>query len=167
MRDCALAEIVAAFGRCDTTEYLAWLEARVGATPQCAISRYLLGCQYFDRGRTAQAVRQMMTAHHLEPCLESAALLVFSGLNLIRQRSGTMLSVLLETWTEYGKPPFDRFSGERHVLDAFVERSDAIANASPLARRLWRLPIRLLRRELVAAVASADARQYSLLLAPA
>ena len=166
MRDHALAEILAAAERSSAADYVAWLEARAEAEPRCALTHYVLGCQYYDRGRFAQAVRQMMPAHHLDPSLESAALLVFTGLNLVRRRSGPILKVLLETWRDYSKPPFDRFASERHVLDAFAEPTRAIAGATPLVRHFWRLPIRTLRQELTAAVASADAGQYSLLFAP-
>ena len=166
MQNHALAEIVAVAKSSNVANYVSWLEARVAASPQCALTRYALACQYFDHGRVAQAVRQMMPAHHIEPRLESAALLVFTGLNLVRRRSGPMLDVLLETWNDYGKPPFDRFVAERRILDAFAESTRAIAGAAPLARHFWRLPIRSLRQELAVAVASADAGQYSLLLAP-
>lgn len=142
------------------------LEERLAAEPRCAISRYLLGCHYFDRGRSALAVRQMMIAHHAEPRLQSAALLAFAGLNWVSRRGARLLPVLLETWEEFRRPEFDRFSVERRVLDAFAEPDPGLEHVGPLARRLWRLPIRPLRAQIREAILSHDAVLYPRLAAP-
>ncbi len=158
--------IVAAQARCPTTEFVQWLERRLETEPRCAISHYLLGCHCLDRGRPAPAVRHMMVAHHAEPALESAALLVFAGLNWISRRSAALLPVLLDTWEEFRRPEFDRRPKERRLLDAFAEPREELNGVSPLARRLWRLPIRALRAQIREAVRSPKAARYPLLLAP-
>jgi hypothetical protein len=147
-----------------------WLDAlrrAVRERPRCGVGRYLLGCELLDQGQTATAVRQMMVAHHVEPALESAALLVFAGLDCV-SRSGTLLlPALLDTWEEFRRPEFDRARFERALLDAFDEPLTGVAGISPLALRLWRLPIRTLRAQIRAAVLSQDAAHYPMLLAPA
>ena len=109
----------------------------------------------------------MMIAHHAEPGFESAALLVFAGLNWASRRRAALLPVLLDTWEEFRRPEFDRQQDERHLLDAFAKPSDELNGVSPLAQRLWRLPLRTLRAQIREAVLSPDAGQYALLLAPA
>jgi hypothetical protein len=144
-----------------------WLQLRLETEPRCPVTRYLLGCHCFDRGRRAQAVRHMMIAHHAEPTLESAALLVFSGLNWINRPATQLLPVLLDTWEEFRRPEFDRHHQERRLLDAFAQPRDELNGVSPLAQRLWRLPIRTLRSQIREAVRSPDAGLYPLLLATA
>lgn len=109
----------------------------------------------------------MMIAHHAEPQLESAALLVFAGLNWIGRRGQMLLPVLLETWDEFRRPEFDRRPRERALLDAWTEAAPAGRELSPLARRLWRLPIHTLRAQLRQAVMTRDEALYELLAAPA
>ena len=161
-----LNEIVSAQAQRPPTEFIAWLGCRLQAMPRCPISRYLLGCYCFDRGRPAPAVRHMMIAHHADPALESAALLVFAGLNWVSRRKVALLPVLLDTWEEFRRPEFDRHREERRLLDAFARPREALNGVSPLARRLWRLPIRTLRAQIREAVLSPTAPQYPLLLAP-
>lgn len=143
------------------------LEARLSSDARRPIANYLLACDAFDRGHCATGVRRMMIAHHAEPALESAALLVFAGLNWGRRREAPLLEVLLDTWEEFRRPEFDRRRKERRLLDVFAEPHDGLDGVSPLARRLWRLPIRTLRAQIREAVRSSDAAPYSLLLAPA
>ncbi len=136
--------------------------------PRCPEAHYLLGCACFDRQQVACGVRHLMTAHHLDPRLESAALLVFAGLNWARRPEQRLLAVVLETWHEFRQPPFDRRRCERRLLDALADHTGPPAHASPLARRLWRLPIQTLREQLSQAVAAAtvdviDPRLASLL----
>lgn len=109
----------------------------------------------------------MMTAHHAEPAFESAALLVFAGLNWVSRPRAALLPVLLDTWEEFRRPEFDRRPKERRLLDAFATPLDQLNGLSPLARRLWRLPIRSLRAQIRAAVLSPEAKRFPLLLAPA
>ncbi|GEM_PF-931590 len=135
--------------------------------PRCALTHYLLGCLCFDRGQRACGVRHMMVAHHVEPALESAALLVFAGLNWTDRADVPMLPVLLDTWEEFRRPNFDRRQQERRLLDAFAETCDGLEDASPLARRLWRLPIRVLRAQIREAAVTALAPAHRLLLATA
>lgn len=142
------------------------LEESLARDPRCPLTRYLLACQCFDRGRTAPAVRHMMVAHHREPDLESAALLVFAGLNAIRQRGRPLLPVLLETWEEFRRPRFDRYACERALLDAFAEPAPRLDAAAPLARRLWRLPLRTLRQQIAIAVSDRDTALFPLLITP-
>ncbi|MFQ5807340.1 MAG: hypothetical protein ACE5I3_12910 [Phycisphaerae bacterium] len=163
----SLNEIVAAHTQRSATEVVAWLEHRLKSEPRCPVTRYLLACHCFDRRRCAQAVQHMMTAHHAEPAFESAALLVFAGLNWASQRKAACLPVLLDTWEEFRRPEFDRHRKERRLLDAFAKPREELNGVSPLARRLWRLPIRTLRAQIREAVLSPNAGQYPLLLAPA
>ena len=143
------------------------LAERLARAPRCPVTRYLLGCQCFDRGRSAAGVRHMMVAHHAEPQLQSAALLVFAGLNWGGRAGTALLPVLLDTWEEFRRPEFDRLPRERVLLDAFAEPDPGLAQMPPLARRLWRLPIRTLRAQIRTAIVSRDAGLYPLLTAPA
>ena len=160
-------EIVTARGEYSAAQFAAWLRRRLETEPRCPVTRYLLACHCFDRGRRAQAVRHMMIAHHAEPALESAALLVFSGLNWINRPATELLPVLLDTWEEFRRPEFDRHHQERRLLDAFAQLRDELNGVSSLARRLWRLPIRTLRSQIREAVRSPNAGLYPLLLATA
>jgi len=160
-------EIVAAQSRCAPAESIEQLEQRFKQEPRCPITNYLLGCHGFDRGRCAHAVRHMMTAHHAEPAFESAALLVFAGLNWISRRGEALLPVLLDTWVEFRRPEFDRHRKERRLLDAFDKPLEDYGAVSPVARRLWRLPIGTLRVQIREVVLSQNAERYPLLLAPA
>lgn len=162
-----LDKIVTAHTQLPQAEFVEWLERRLETEPRCPVAHYLLACHYFDRGHDAQAVRHMMIAHHAEPAFESAALLVFAGLNWVQRRKAPLLPVLLDTWEEFRRPEFDRHHKEQRLLDAFARRLEELNGVSPLARRLWRLPIRTLRAQIREAVLSADAEQYPLLLAPA
>jgi hypothetical protein len=109
----------------------------------------------------------MMTAHHAEPALESAALLVFAGLNWCRRGETPLLPVMLDTWVEFRRPEFDRRRKERKLLDLFAEPHEGLDGVSPLARKLWRLPIRALRAQIREAVRTPEEAPYPLLLAPA
>lgn len=150
-----------------TPELCEKLRVRLASEARCPVANYLLACDAFDRGRCASGVRSMMIAHHAEPTLESAALLVFAGLNWGKRRETPLLEVLLDTWEEFRRPEFDRKRKERRLLDAFAQPHERLDGVSPLARRLWRLPIRTLRDQIREAVRSADAAPYSLLLTPA
>jgi len=162
-----LGEVVDLVRRTRADELGDRLAARLTDHPRCAGTRYLLGCQCLERGRPATAVRHMMVAHHAEPDLQSAALLVFSGLNWIERRGAPLLSVLLDTWNEFRRPEFDVRRRERRLLDALAESDPGLECVSPLARRLWRLPIRTLRAQIREAIVSKDAGLYPLLSAPA
>ena len=162
-----LNSIATARAGCPTAEFVPWLTQHLETRPRCPIGRYLLGCHCFDRGQRAQAVRHMMIAHHADPALESAALLVFAGLNWVRRRDAALLNVLLDTWEEIRRPGFDRHIHERCLLDALAPPREELSGVSPLARRLWRLPIRTLRAQIREAVLSPETRSYALLLAPA
>jgi hypothetical protein len=109
----------------------------------------------------------MMIAHHAQPDFESAALLVFAGLNWIGRRGAPLLPVLLDTWEEFRRPQFDRYPQERMLLDAFAEPAVGLERVSPLAQRLWRLPIAALRSQIHEALLSRDAELHPLLTAPA
>lgn len=115
----------------------------------------------------AIAVRHLMIAHHVEPQLESAALLAFTGLNWIERPTAALLPIMLETWEEFRRPDFDRTARERHLLDAWAEDAPDFEPEAPLARRLWRLPIRTLRMQLREALVSPDPHRYPQLSAPA
>jgi hypothetical protein len=161
------ANIAREYVHAPADQLAALLEERLAATPRCPVTHYLLGCQHFDRGRAARAVRHMMIAHHAEPQLQSAALLAFAGLNWVSRRGNALLPVLLETWEDFRRPDFDRFRRERLLLDAFAEPDPGLEHVGPLARRLWRLPIRTLRAEIRTVLASHDAALYPLLTVPA
>lgn len=162
-----LAEIATRLARVGPDQRSADLRRRLAAEPRCPVARYLLACECFDRGRPALAVRHLMVAHHSEPRLQSAALLVFAGLNWIARWGTPLLPVLLDTWEEFRRPAFDVTAFERRLLDAFHEPDPGLAEAAPLAQRLWRLPIRRLRAEIEAALASRDANVCAHLTAPA
>lgn len=161
------AELLQRYAHTPSERLTALLEARVLVEPRCAVTRYLLGCQCFDRGRSATAVRHLMIAHHVDVQLQSAALLVFAGLNWVSRRGAQLLPVLLETWEEFRRPEFDRTRRERLLLDAFAAPDPGLETMPPLARRLWRLPMQVLRAEIREAVLSRDAGLYPLLAAPA
>jgi hypothetical protein len=160
----SIHEIAAAHRSCSAAEFGEWLRRRLATAPRCPETNYLYACHCFDRGRRTQAVRYMMTAHHTEPALESAALLVFAGLNWVNRRAEALLPVLLDTWEEFRRPEFDRYYKERRLLDAFAGPRDELDGVSPLARRVWRLPIRTLRAQIREALLSPDAGPYPLLL---
>lgn len=160
-----MLDSVVAYAQRPPSEFVAWLQERLESEPRCPVTRYLLGCHCFDRGRWAQAVRHMMTAHHAEPAFESAALLVFAGLNLVSRQGSALLPVLLDTWEEFRRPEFDRHRKERRLLDALAGPAERLDGASPLARRLWRLPIRALRTQIREAVLSPGTGRHPLLLA--
>lgn len=160
-----LNRIVAARRQCSRAEFVARLARHLDDEPRCPIAHYLLACDCFDRERCAQAVRHMMIAHHAEPAFESAALLVFAGLNWLNRRGAALLPVLLDTWVEFRRPEFDRHRKERRLLDAFAKPMQGLNGVSPLARCLWRLPIRTLRAQIREALLSQNTDQYPLLLA--
>ncbi len=141
-----------------------WLHRRLAAAPRCPVGRYVRGCLHFDRGRIALGVRDLMIAYHAEPQYESAALLVFAGLSL-GGRPGPLLPALLSAWEEFRRPEFDRRARERLLLDAFDEPLAGGERLSPLARRLWRLPIPRLRAELRSVADSTAGVPSPLLLA--
>jgi len=167
MRIRRLARLIDEFAGRTADQLAVQLQARLQGDPTCPVARYLLACQSFDRGRSALAVRHLMVAHHAEPRLESAALLVFAGLNWIGRRGEALLPVLLDTWEEFRRPEFDRYRAERLLLDAFTAPDPGLALVSPLARRLWRLPIHTLRAQIHQAVMSRDTALYPLLMARA
>ncbi len=167
MKTRILNQVCAAREQRSAADFADWLEQRLRAEPRCPVARYLLACHCFDRGRCAQAVRHMMTAHHAEPAFESAALMVFAGLNWLSRPKSALLPVLLDTWEEFRRPEFDRNHKERRLLDAFAQPQESLNGVSPLARRLWRLPIPTLWTQLREAVVTADRDHYSRLLAPA
>jgi hypothetical protein len=156
-------QTLARFARCAADRLPAALEDALATNPLCPVTRYLLGCACLDRQRPALAVRHMMVAHRNDPQLQSAALLAFAGLNWINTPATPLLPVLVETWEEFRRPEFDRHRRERRLLDAFAEPDPGLGNVTPLARRLWRLPIPMLRAQIREAIASRDANLYSLL----
>lgn len=162
-----LMRILDMYTRCPAEQLAARLEARLTEQPRCPVSRYLAACRCFDGGQPAHGVRHMMVAHHAEPQFESAALLVFAGLKWGSRRGAPLLPVLLDTWEEFRRPEFDRCRKEQLLLDAFAEPAVGLAHVSPLARRLWRLPIPTLRTQIRDAVTTPDAELYPLLTAPA
>jgi hypothetical protein len=117
-------------------------------SPRCAVTRFLAGCEAFDAESPAIAVRHMMVAHHSQPQLQAAALLVFAGLSRVQHTDQPLLSTLLETWEEFRRPAFDQTPAEQALLDCFTEPEPMWDNVSSLARRLWRLPIRTLREQI-------------------
>lgn len=162
-----ISQLVRTYARCRPEELVARLRKQLESEPRCPVARYLTACQCFDRGRLAQAVRHMMVAHHAEPQFESAALFVFAGLNWISRRGTPLLPVLLDTWEEFRRPQFDRCRRERALLDAFAEPEPGLDRVAPLARRLWRIPVQVLRTQIREAILSRDAGLYPLLTAPA
>jgi len=117
-------------------------------TPRCPVTRYLAGCEAIDANRPALAVQHMMVAHHSAQELQSAALLVFAGLSWVEQTERPLLNTLLDTWEEFRRPAFDQTPGERALLDCFAEPEPAWDGVTSLARRLWRLPIMILRQQI-------------------
>lgn len=162
-----LSELVATYADCSGDERSARLEARLRPHPRCPVARYLLACDCFDRGRAAVGVQHMMIAYHAEPDLQSAALLAFAGLSWVSRPSDPLLPVLLETWEEFRRPGFDRTRKERLLLDAFTDNQTELHGVGPLARRLWRLPIRMLRVQIREAVLTRNVELYPILLSPA
>jgi hypothetical protein len=137
--------------------------AQLEQTPTCGLSRYLLGCLSVDAGQVALGTRHFMIAHHQEPQYRSAALLVFTGLAWSRRTTDAFLPVLLDTWEEFRHPAFDIEPREQALFDAFGETFPGDARATPLAARLWRLPIRTLRTALREALAHVDQAPLTIL----
>ncbi|MEW6252116.1 MAG: hypothetical protein AB1716_15870 [Planctomycetota bacterium] len=163
-----LGELAREYARTPAERLRGALDQRLAVDSRCPVARYLLACWCFDRGQPATAVRHMMVAHHAEPQLQSAALLVFAGLNWVTRRNTPLLPVLLETWEEFRRPEFDCLPRERALLDAFAAAPEpGLAQLPPLATRLWRLPIVTLRAQIREAVLSRDAGLYPLLAATA
>ncbi|QOJ15740.1 MAG: hypothetical protein HRU75_14305 [Planctomycetia bacterium] len=159
-----LYEELAALHRAGSDRLEARLDERLATHPRCPAARYLRGCACFDRGRVATGVRHFMVAHHADAALQSAALLVFAGLNLTARRGAALLPVLLDTWEEFRRPQFDRFARERRLLDALAEPPPS-EGLPPMARRLWRLPLRTLRAQIRQAVLSGDVAMFPMLSA--
>lgn len=159
--------MVSSFAGLKGDELSARIEARLVEAARCPAARYVAACQCFDRGRPAPGVRHMMIAYHAEPRLQSAALLAFAGLNWVSRPRAALLPVLLETWEEFRRPDFDRSRTERVFLDAMAEPEPGVEGLGELARRLWRIPIRILRAQIREAVLRRDAALCPLLLAPA
>ncbi len=163
----ALSRLLQQFAGVASAQRDSWLAARLMTEPRCPVARYLTACRSFETNHPAEAVRHMMISHHAEPQFESAGLMVFAGLNWVSHRGKALLPVLLATWEEFRRPEFDRTARERILLDACAEPIVGLERLSLLARRLWRIPIQSLRRQLRTAVQSGDASQHALLLAPA
>lgn len=143
-------------------------QQRLSAHPRCGVARFLAGCMALDRNRPAIAVQHFMIAHHAEPDLEAAALLVFAGLSWVPRRARPLLPVLLETWEEFRRPKFDRRPRERALLDALATPLiSGLDRLSPLAQRLWRLPISSLQTQLAQAVDSRESDRFRPLLVSA
>jgi hypothetical protein len=159
-----LPDILAEFIACRGPERAALLASRLRQRPRCATTRYLAGCTCFDEGFPALAVRHMMIAHHAEPNLQSAALLVFTGLNAIARRGDSLLPIVVDTWEEYGRRPFDVTPRERFLFDALAAPDPGLGS-DVLARRLWRMPLETLREQLQAALQTRDAGLYPRLTA--
>lgn len=124
---------------------------RLAQTPRCPLTRYLIGCDAWDRDRPASATRHFMIAYHAEPRLASAALLVFAGLVYFSRSDQSLLHAIEQAWGDFRRPEFDVSLRERRLLDAL----DAPPPSGPPARveyaSFWRLPIARLRGELRAA----------------
>jgi len=155
------------YAGCPPERLAAMMQDRLREQPRCPVTRFLLGCQCFDRGRSAEAVRHLMIAHHAEPGFKSAALLVFAGLNWVSRKNAALLPVLVETWEEFRRPTFGEDPIERRLLDAFAEPDPGLNLVAPLARGLWRLPIRTLQSQIREAILSQDAALYPQLTATA
>lgn len=134
---------------------------RLAEEPRCPVARYLAGCESFDRGRAAHGVRHFMIAAHNEPDFQSASLLVFAGLDWVVRSRLPLLTVLLDAWSEYRRPPIDVRRKERALLDAFEEATAPGLGA--LGKSLYRLPIRALRAQIRAAAETKDAEFRPLL----
>jgi hypothetical protein len=123
----------------------------LAADPRCPVTRYLLGCQAFDQDRPATGTRHLMIAYHAEPDLQSAALLVFTGLVWGDEPDAPLLTVLERTYELFRRPPFDETPTERLLLDAFPP-GPALRAALPEALcRFSRLPLASLRGQLATA----------------
>ncbi|MCG3125660.1 MAG: hypothetical protein CHACPFDD_00485 [Phycisphaerae bacterium] len=165
MKSAEIARLAASLSRLRDAERGRALAERLTAAPRCPVARFVAGCDCFERGQAAVAVRHVMIAHHAEPDFESAALLAFAGLNWVGRPHVPILSVVLATWDEFRRPEFDRTARERALLDAFAVPSPPFEASMVLARRLWRLPIRTLREQLRQAGLSQG--QYPILFSPA
>ncbi len=167
MRTKRFMQAVSQYARCERGALWDLLCQQHPRNPRCPVTAYLLGCQCWERGRVASAVRHFMVAHRVEGQLQSAALLVFAGLSWVRRRDELHLPVLLDTWEEFRRPEFDCFPKERALLDAFAEPEPGLKRVSRLAHQLWRLPILTLRAQLREALITCDAEAHPLLVLPA
>ncbi len=124
------------------------IEVRLFEQPRCAASRYLAGCLAFDDGRRAIAVRHWMIAQHAEPQFQSAALLVFTGLNAIARPADSVWSLLRSTYAEFREPTFGERPKEQLLFAAFEEPPPPAVSSDPQTAHFWRLPLHSLRAEL-------------------
>lgn len=124
---------------------------RLTRTPRCPLTRYLLGCEEWDRGRPACATRHFMVAYHAEPRLGSAALLVFAGLVYFSRSDESLLRAIEQAWDEFRQPEFDVSPRERRLLDSLEIPSPGGPPVRADYAAFWRLPIARLRGELRAA----------------
>lgn len=164
MRTRAFSQLVRTFAQQPPAERAASLRKRLQHHAACPVASYLMACHCIDQGRMATGVRHFMVAHHSEPQLQSAAVLVFAGLAWSLRQNEELLPVLLDTWEEFRRPHFDQLPRERLLLDAFDEAEPGLDAVSPLARGLWRLPIKTLRSQIRLVVASGDRARYPLLV---
>ncbi len=123
------------------------LRSRLEQQPHCAVSRYLLALRHYERGDWALGVQEFMRALHDCAALESATLLVFSGLRLVDE-PGSLAAALAASWVEFRRPAFDRSLVERTLFDRLEAPRPAALPAGALAARLWRIPLATLRVEL-------------------
>jgi hypothetical protein len=130
--------------------------------PDCGVIWYLLGMSLLARGDVREAVRAFQVCYHRQPALATAALLVFAGQKLDRGGMDRLLHCLVQTWPEMGCPPLERHPRQRRLLDELsAADSSAPANASPLARTLWRLPLPQLRQQLAEELSAQEPAEWS------
>lgn len=130
--------------------------------PDCGVVWYLLGMSLLARGDVQEAVRAFQVCYHRQPALATAALLVFAGQKLDRGGMDRLLHCLVQTWQEMGCPPLERHPRQRRLLDELSgDDSSPPANASPLARTLWRLSLPQLRQQLAKALSAPEPAAWS------
>lgn len=143
----AIGQLIAAFAAAGAGRY-EQLAHRLAHTPRCPLTRYLLGCEEWDRNRPATATRHFMIAYHADPRFGSAALLAFAGLVHASEPGDSLLAAMTKAWDEFRRPVFDQEPAERSLLDMFAEPPPVDGPVRPEFVRFWRLPIARLRSEL-------------------
>lgn len=112
-----------------------------------------LGCAYVDDGWPERAARPFQVAYHLESGYCSAMVLAFACMKVNHASRAELLRTFLETWDETGFPELGASWPERALMAGGSNGTlHPPAGASSLARSLWSLPSKELRRQIAQAL---------------
>ena len=112
-----------------------------------AVGLVMLGCAWLDLGAPERAARPFQVAYHAEPSYESVLVLAYTCMKLNDRTAGDMLTRLIETWQEVGRPTLGASRRERALLTA-CRRGCEPSGGSELAAALAALPSSSLRGQI-------------------